>query len=321
MFVGESINFILGIAALILGGNWLVGGASTLARWLKVPAIIVGLTVVSIGTSLPELVVNIQSVLAGSTELAFSTVIGSNISNILLVLAIGALIVPIKLDYNTRTKDLPYALLATLVIIIFVSDIFLDGSAVNALTRVESFALLGFFAVFLSYMYFTTLANSHKEITEDIAQKKILRSIIIIPLGILFLALGGDITVKSSINLATIFGVSERIIGLTIVAIGTSLPELVTVVIAALKGKVDLLIGNIIGSNIFNIFFVLGITGLIRPLQIESIPIIDFGFMLGAVFLLIGSLYIGEKHTIKKYQALLMIVAYVSYVVIITVIS
>lgn len=313
-----SVNFVLGVTALILGGNWLVSGASTVARWLKVPAIIVGLTVVSIGTSMPELMVNIQAAFAGSTDLALGNIIGSNISNILLVMAIGALIIPIKLNYNTRTKDLPYALLATMVIIVFVSDKLIDGVAANTLSRVEGIAMLGFFAVFIAYMYFTTITHGEKEITEDISRKKIIKAMAMIPLGILFLALGGDITVKSSIELATILGVSERVIGLTIVAIGTSLPELVTVIVSALKGKIDILIGNIVGSNIFNIFFVLGITALVKPLDVGNIPLIDFGFMIGSVFMLIASLYIGEKHTIKKYQAVLMLLTYIAYITIVT---
>ena len=314
MFALDGLNLVLGIAGLIIGGSWLIDGSSTLARWLKIPTIIVGLTVVSMGTSMPELFVNVQAAFAGSTGLALGNVIGSNIANILLVMAIGALITPLTLEYNTRTKDIPYALLATAIIIIFVSDIFLDGALANDLNRVESFALLGFFAIFLAYMYFSALGKNKKEISELVTRKQVLKSMAIIPAGIFFLAIGGNMTVSSSINIASALGVSERIIGLTIVAIGTSLPELVTTITASIKGKFNLLIGNIVGSNIFNIFFVLGVTGLIKPLQVENIPAIDFIFMIGAIFMLILFLYLDKKHTLQRYQGGIMLFTYICYI-------
>lgn len=310
----EFLYFTFGIALLIFGGKWLVEGASTLAKWLKVSSLVVGLVIVSIGTSAPELVVNIRSALLGSTELALGNIVGSNIANILLILGISAIITPIGLDQNTRRRDLPYLLLATIIIIVFISDVYLDGAVQNALTRVESFALVGFFMIFLAYIYFSSAAKGVNEVVEEVPRNTILKSLALVPLGVGLLALGGELTVKSAVGIARHFDVGERIIGLTIVAIGTSLPELVTSVVAAVRGKVEILIGNIIGSNIFNIFFILGVTGLISPLWLQvGIPTLDFAFMLGAVVLTILSLFIGERHKIERTQGVLMLVSYFAY--------
>jgi cation:H+ antiporter len=309
---------VFGLAGLVIGGNWLVGGASNLARWLRIPEMIIGLTIVSIGTSAPELVVNIQSALSGNVDLALANVVGSNIANILLILSIGALITPLVISKDTRVKDVPYMLLASLIIWLFVSDVGIDGATTAVLSRTEGIALIGFFIIFLVYMYQSaTSSGGEAKQVQSVSRKELIKSFAIVPVGVFFLAVGGDMVVRGASSFALTLGVSERIIGLTIVAVGTSLPELVTTVISALKGKIDILIGNIVGSNIFNIFFILGITSVIKPLTLASVPHIDFIFMLGAVLIMVGSLYIGKKHTIEKNQAIFMIAVYVAYIVIV----
>lgn len=311
---------VFGLAGLVIGGNWLVGGASNLARWLRIPEMIIGLTIVSIGTSAPELVVNIQSALSGSVDLALANVVGSNIANILLILSIGALITPLVISKDTRVKDIPYVLLGSLIIWLFVSDVGIEGATTAILSRTEGVTLIGFFIIFLVYMYQSATASggeAKKVESVSVSRKELIKSFAIVPVGIFFLAVGGDMVVRGASSFALTLGVSERIIGLTIVAVGTSLPELVTTIVSALKGKVDILVGNIVGSNIFNIFFILGVTSVIQPLALSSVPHIDFIFMLGAVLLMVGSLYIGKKHTIEKKQAIFMLVAYVSYIVIV----
>jgi cation:H+ antiporter len=276
---------------------------------------IIGLTIVSMGTSAPELVVNIQSALSGSTALALGNVVGSNIANILLVLAIGAVVTPLVVDKNTRSKDLPLLMLASLIIWVFVSDIFIDGALANILSRVESIALLGFFSIFMVYMYFTTINLEGSTDEKPVHKNDLLKAFFFVPVGILLLTFGGDFTVTSAKSIAVLFGISERIIGLTIVAVGTSLPELVTTVIAARKGEIDILIGNIVGSNIFNIFFILGVTGLISPLTIQGSMNFDFIFMCLALCIFFASLYIGKKHTIARKEGIFMILVYVIYIV------
>lgn len=314
MIIFKIIYVLLGLGLLILGGNFLVKGSSVLAKIARIPEMIVGLTIVSIGTSAPELFVNIKSALIGSTELAISNVVGSNIANILLILGIGAIIIPISIERDTHTKDIPFAILGSLILWILTSDVFIDKASVNILSRVDSFILISFFLIFMRYL-FSKAKNDSKDIKEEsFSLKEKLVAILSVPAGIFILALGGNITVDGAISLAQVLGVSERIIGLTIVAVGTSLPELVTTVIAAMKGKTDILIGNIIGSNIFNIFFILGVTGIIKPLVLNTVPVVDYLFMTGAVVILLLSLYVGKRHHIDKWQGYTMVSIYFIYI-------
>jgi cation:H+ antiporter len=314
MIIFKIIYVLLGLGLLILGGNFLVKGSSVLAKIARIPEMIVGLTIVSIGTSAPELFVNIKSALIGSTELAISNVVGSNIANILLILGIGAIIIPISIERDTHTKDIPFAILGSLILWILTSDVFIDKASVNILSRVDSFILISFFLIFMWYL-FSKAKNDSKDIKEEsFSLKEKLVAILSVPAGIFILALGGNITVDGAISLAQVLGVSERIIGLTIVAVGTSLPELVTTVIAAMKGKTDILIGNIIGSNIFNIFFILGVTGIIEPLVLNTVPVVDYLFMTGAVVILLLSLYVGKRHHIDKWQGYTMVSIYFIYI-------
>jgi cation:H+ antiporter len=314
MIIFKIIYVLFGLGLLILGGNFLVKGSSVLAKIARIPEMIVGLTIVSIGTSAPELFVNIKSALIGSTELAISNVVGSNIANILLILGIGAIIIPISIERDTHTKDIPFAILGSLILWILTSDVFIDKASVNILSRVDSFILISFFLIFMRYL-FSKAKNDSKDIKEEsFSLKEKLVAILSVPAGIFILALGGNITVDGAISLAQVLGVSERIIGLTIVAVGTSLPELVTTVIAAMKGKTDILIGNIIGSNIFNIFFILGVTGIIKPLVLNTVPVVDYLFMTGAVVILLLSLYVGKRHHIDKWQGYTMVSIYFIYI-------
>lgn len=313
MFSGPlfSILFLVfGLGILIKGADWLVSGASSMAHKWGISSIVIGLTVVSFGTSAPELLVSLLSAARGSTDLAIGNIIGSNTANILLILGITALICPLVVKKNTAYKEIPFAVLAGILIVLFGNDSFFDGAGLNAITRTDGFALVVLFIIFLYYTYgiSKTKAGKHEHI-EEYGWKK---SLGLFTIGIAGLSLGGDLIVRNATSLATLAGISERVIGLTIVAIGTSLPELATTVVAALKKRVDMAIGNIIGSNIFNVFWILGLTSIIKPIPFNAGINIDALFSAFAILLLFVIVVLG-KHEIKKWHGILFLLLYIGY--------
>jgi cation:H+ antiporter len=268
----EYILFVIGIFLLLKGADYLVEGSSSLAKKFGIPTLVIGLTIVAFGTSMPELIVNIIAAVKGSGDIALGNILGSNIANILLILGITAAIASIKVQHSTTWKEIPFSLLAAIVILVFSSVLALDGLAVNSILRSEGIILLLFFGIFLYYVFELTMKNKSK-MKDDKLEIKTLSSFKIflyILAGLVALYFGGTWTVDGAVAIARLFGMSEYFISLTIVAIGTSLPELITSIIAARKHDVDLAVGNIVGSNIFNIFWILGITSLIHPISIPS---------------------------------------------------
>ncbi len=304
---------LVGLGILIVGGESLVRGASSIAKRLKVAPIVIGLTIVAFGTSAPELAVNLFSAFKGSTDIAIGNVIGSNIANILLILGICAMIRTIRVQKNTVWKEIPLALLAVLLVFAMSHDRILDGGIANALTRTDGFALMGIFAIFLYYTFGIAKVSGDAD-KDEVKLYSTPISILLILGGLTGLVLGGKLLVDNAIVLAQLAGMSEALIGLTIVAVGTSLPELVTSIIAVRHGQDDLAVGNIVGSNIFNILWILGLTSSILPLPISPAGQIDVLVNIGATLLLFFFMFIGTKHRLNRWQGLMFVLIYVGYV-------
>ncbi len=309
--------FAVGIILLIKGADWLVDGSSSLAKKLGVPTIVIGLTIVAFGTSMPELVVNVISAIKHNGGIAFGNVIGSNIANILLILGVSTLISDIKVQKTTTWKEIPFSFLAIVVLLIFANTMFLDNISINVVTRFEGMILLLFFAIFLYYVFELSRKKSIDISHDDIEIKKhsSLQIFLLIFGGLFCLYMGGKWTVEGAIQIARYFGLSEYFIGLTIVAVGTSLPELVTSIIASLKKHNDIVIGNVIGSNIFNIFWILGLTALIFPFAIPVNVNFDLIVLLLTTILLFLFMLIGKKHRLEKWQGIIFLLMYVLYII------
>ncbi|MEA3399407.1 MAG: calcium/sodium antiporter [Patescibacteria group bacterium] len=304
----------IGFYILIKGASFLVEGASSMAKKFGISSLVIGLTIVAFGTSMPELVINIFASTSGSTDIAIGNILGSNISNILLILGISAIIFPLAVKKGTVWREIPFSLLAMIVMILMVNDTVIDQALFAGLTRVDGFVLLSFFAIFIYYTFSSRKMKSADK--EEVPVKKIptRRAILMIIAGLIGLTLGGKWIVNGSVAIATAIGISEAVIGLTVVAIGTSLPELATSVIAALKKDVDIAVGNIIGSNIFNIFWILGVSASINPLPFSSDLMKDALMAVFATILLFLFLFIGKKHMISRWQGIIFVILYFSYI-------
>ncbi|MBP9763411.1 MAG: calcium/sodium antiporter [Candidatus Pacebacteria bacterium] len=307
---------VLGFILLIKGADLLVDGSSSVAKKFGVSDLIIGLTVVAFGTSAPELIVNIVSAVQGNSEIAIGNILGSNIANILLILGLTAIIVPLKVQRSTTWREIPFALLAVLMLGAMANDSLIDGAQSSFISAGDGIVLLGFFAVFMYYIFGSAKKNVQEHGDEDINTKKhsVIKSIVLIISGLAGLVVGGKWVVDSAIVLATSWGMSESVIGLTVVAVGTSLPELATSIAAALKGKADIAIGNVVGSNIFNIFWILGVTSLISPLPFLATSNIDILATILATILLFVWMFIGKKHHLKRWQGVVFVLLYVVYV-------
>lgn len=306
----QIVLLIAGFVLLIKGAGYFVDGASSLASKMRISQIVIGLTIVAFGTSAPELVINILAALSGNTDISFGNIIGSNIVNILLILGIAGLIRPLKTEKNTVWREIPFALLAALTLWVLVNDSYLNTS-VNTLSRGDAIILLLFFVIFLTYTFaISKIESQHTPDIKELSYKKISLFLVI---GILALMLGGQLAVDNAVKIAAVLGLSDKLIGLTIIAIGTSLPELVTSAVAAYKGKSDIAIGNIIGSNIFNIFFILSISALITPLPFQSVMNIDMALMVLASVLLFFTMFSGTKRTLDRWESVIFIIIYAGY--------
>lgn len=311
------INILLllvGFVALIVGADKLVDGASNLAQRLGIPNIVIGLTIVAFGTSAPELVVNVYAAVEGSTEMVLGNVIGSNLFNVLGILGICAIIHPLTVKNNTTWIEIPLSLLAAVAVWIVANDVLLDNTTGNLITRTDGLILLLFFAIFL--VYNITLSQKTSDDTEIEAKHyTYTKSIVFIILGLAGLVIGGRLIVNSAVSIAQIFGMSERVIGLTIVSIGTSLPELATSVIAVRKKNVDIAIGNVVGSNIFNIFFVLGISTVVNSVPVQDASFIDILLNLAAGLLLFVFLFIGNGRRLERWEGVVFLTIYIAYII------
>lgn len=314
----EFLLLITGFIMLIKGADYFVDGASSIAKFFKVPTIIIGLTIVAFGTSSPELAVNINAILNNSNNIALGNIVGSNIVNILLILGITSIIKPMHINKNTLTKEFPFLILSTLVLFVLSLDIY-SKNGIKQLSKIDGLVLLILFIAFFYYLINSTVKSkiaientSNTEKSENITKYYIYKSIIVTVCGLAAIIMGGNLVVEQSVIIAKNFGISERIIGLTIVAIGTSLPELVTSVVAAWKNEADIAIGNIVGSNIFNMLFILGISSWIRPLPIDSSSYFDILFLVFAT--IITYILCLSKKNISRYEGITLSFFYIAYI-------
>lgn len=307
---------IVGLALLVKGADYLIDGATSLAKRVRIPSLIIGLTVVAVGTSLPEFIINIFSALRGATEIAFGNVVGSNITNTLLVLGTAAIIHPLRIGRSTVWREIPFSLLAAISLFTLANIPPLSTDGANFLTRLDGITLLLLLAIFLFYLY-TSAFRSRADLINEKLEIEVLsnqKTVLYILAGIVGLYLGGSWTVNGSVAIARSFGLSEFLIAATIIAFGTSLPELITSARAALKHDSDLAVGNVIGSNILNIFFVLAITAIISPVTIPKGINIDLAFLMVSAILLFIFLFIGQKHVLSRSQGFIFILGYVFYI-------
>ena len=308
-----SILFLLvGLGLILSGANFLTDGAAALAKRFNISSLVIGLTIVAFGTSAPELTVSIVSAINGSAELSIGNVVGSNIFNILLIVGVTAVVAPITITKGTLTKEIPLAILSCVVVLICANDVFLETGTENILNRADGLLMLCFFAIFLGY----TFAIAHDNTEEEQAEIKPLstwRCLLYIVGGLVALIFGGRLFVDGSSEIARSLGVGESVIGLTLVAMGTSLPELATSVVAALKKNPEIAIGNVIGSNLFNVFFVLGMSATITPLPLGGITNVDLFYLLAVSLLLFFAGRYYKVRTITRVEGVFMIFAYVVY--------
>lgn len=304
---------IAGFIALIKGADIFVDGASSTAQNFKVSKMLIGLTIVAFGTSAPEFAVSMSALASGNSDMVLGNVIGSNILNILLILGVAAIIKPIAVKDNTIKKELPLVLLvSTLLVVLFLDTVF-SGSAVNQITRSDGLVIILFFSVFLYYLITLAKQNRATKAKDEKPKFKLGKSLLLVFLGLIAIVIGSNLVVDSASNIATTLGVSERIISLTIIAFGTSLPELVTTVVSAKKGEQDLLVGNIIGSNIFNICLVLGVPVVIfGGIAESSFQILDL-IMLIVSALLLFIFSKTTKKTISRFEGAIMLAVFTVY--------
>jgi cation:H+ antiporter len=304
--------FFLGFVVLILGANWMVEGASALGRKLRLPPMVIGLTIVAIGTSLPELVINSIASINGVTDLAVSNVLGSNILNILIILGITALIYPLGIPPATSKYDIPFSFMVTIVLGILASDMSIFGSDKNILSFWDGFIFILLFLAFLVYSF-----RLGKRLKPEPYPRKFrwVKAFIFIILGLAGLYWGGQWIVAGTMDIALLFGISEGTVGLTIVAFATSLPELVTSVIASVKKKNEIAVGNAIGSCIFNITLVLGVSAMITPLPFAAASMLDLGMVLAANAFLFVFVFTGRGRKISRFEGALLIAIYIFYLI------
>ncbi|HSE34847.1 MAG TPA: calcium/sodium antiporter [Candidatus Paceibacterota bacterium] len=308
---------VAGFVLLLKGAEYLVEGSSTLASKLGVSPLVIGLTVVAFGTSMPELTVNVLAALSGTTDVAFGNVIGSNIANILLILGVTAMIRPLAVQHTTVWKEIPLAFLSTLVLLALAARPFLDPGSLGAIARTDGIILMLFFAIFLSYVLELVRKNRSEKLEEsvEIERHSLPMIAFMIGGGLGALVIGGKWVVDGAVAIATTFGISEYVIAVTIIAIGTSLPELVTSVVAARKGHSDLAVGNVIGSNIFNVFWVLGATALVTPVPFPIHAAADLAVLGTATALLFVFATISKGQHLAPLHGRIMVALYLLYMI------
>lgn len=306
----QILLLIAGFGLLIKGADWLVDGASALARKSNISDLAIGLTIVAFGTSAPELVVNTFAAFQGHHEIVFGNIIGSNNFNLFIILGIAGLITPLVVQSSTVWKEIPLSFLAVIMLFLLTNGVISANN--QLLNRMEGVVLIILFLFFIYYVYKQLKTDPdvqelpHKSFTNP----KIWVFIII---GLAGLVIGGRLVVVNAVKMATVLGISEKIIGLTIVAAGTSLPELATSVVAAIKKNNDIAVGNIIGSNIFNIFLILGVSSIVRPVEYNSVFNIDLGLLALGTIILFAAMFTGKKKKLDRWEALLLLLIYVGY--------
>lgn len=318
----DYLLLVVGLALLLLGANYLVDSSVAIAKRAKISNFIIGLTIVGIGTSAPELFVSLQSGLTGHGDIAMGNVVGSNITNLLLILGVTAVICPFAIEKQTHRSDIPFSIFAAVLLTMFVNDSWNPGIDENILSRLDGGVFL---IIFISYFIYTLFikAKNPQEAKEEMDQdatsslegKKpaLLWAIAAVSLGALLC--GGQLFLDSAINLARAWGMSEAVISITIVAVGTSLPELITSVLAACKNNPQLALGNILGSNVFNILMILGLTASITPIHVVGINAIDYMVMIGATVATFIVTYTFKKRKFDRAEGVIFLLCYVAYTI------
>ncbi len=312
--VGFILLFLAGFLVLFRSAGILVTGASRLAKRLNVSDLVIGLTVVAFGTSLPELFVNLTASVKGSADLAIGNILGSNIANILLILGISAVIFPLYVTKGAVRKEIPLNLLAAVIIFIMANDGFFDKSGFSGLSRMDGMFLIAFFLIFIYYAFAIAENAPVREGRSEEKEKKIFIDIKRIVLGFLGLWIGSKLVVEGAKNIAEIFSLSQTFIGLTVVAIGTALPEMATSIVAAYRKNPGIAVGNVVGSNIFNLFFIFGISAVIKPVLFPPKINPDIGVVIFASALLCITMFVGRRRTVGRWEGAAFLSLYGGYV-------
>ncbi|NIM17795.1 MAG: calcium/sodium antiporter [Candidatus Aminicenantes bacterium] len=311
-----AISFVLlavGLVLVVKGADFLVNGASSLAKRMAVPEIVIGLTIVAFGTSAPELVVNVFSSISGKSELVLGNIIGSNVFNTLFILGIAGLIYPLEVQQNSVRKEIPFSLLAAVILFILANDYLIFKGEVNRVTRIDGLILLVLFGGFIYYTF--GLSKIKPTYSHEIKLYSLFKTWIFIIIGFAGLFLGGKLMVDNAVSIARKLQVSEKLIGLTIVAVGTSLPELATSAVAAFKKRYDLAVGNVVGSNIFNILFILGVSAQISPVHYSTAFNLDLYIFALGTLLLFAAMFTGKSRKLDRWEALILLVTYILYTI------
>lgn len=301
----QFLLLVIGFVLLMKGADWFVEGASRIADKFGIPQLVIGLTIVALGTSLPEAAVSVTSALKGSAGITIGNVVGSNIMNVLLILGLTAVIRAISVQESTVKYEIPFVIVVTALLAVM-------GLADNSVSRLEGVILWGFMLLYLLYLLKMAKGGQAQEEPAEADRKdSVLKMAAMVVVGAVMIVFGSDVTVDAATELAIIFGMDDRVIGLTIVAFGTSLPELVTSVTAALKGKADIAVGNIVGSNIFNILFVVGTSALIIPVEYKAEFLVDSVTAVAAVVLLLAC--VARKKKLGRSGGMVMLAGYAAY--------
>ena len=312
-------KFIIGLLLIVKGADWLTDGASSIARKFNISTLVIGLTIVAFGTSAPELVVSSMAAVSGETDIAIGNVVGSNIFNTLAIMGITAMIAPVPVKKNNIRYEVPLAIIASVAIFVMANDVLLNGDVSNLISRGEGIILLCFFAIFLAYTFAIARNGIDTNNSSEDANVKVMpvwKSTLLFLVGLGCLVFGGDTMVDGASGIASFLGVSQSVIALTIVSAGTSFPELVTSVVAARKGDTDMAMGNVVGSNIFNIFLILGLAATISPLGGGNITMVDYGMLLfSAVVLWTACTWGKEYHKITRTEGTMLALCMIAYYV------
>lgn len=308
---------VFGLGIVVLGSNYLVEGASSLAKRLRISDLVIGLTIVAFGTSTPELTVSLYAALQGKTDIAIGNVLGSNIFNACMILGIAAAIHPVQVQRTSVRVEIPLSILAAIVLAICANDAWLDGQASSALTRTDGLIFLCFFVVFIYYTFSVAQTAQEDPMDQEAGAKfmPMWKSISFVVLGLVGLYFGGKFMVDGAVEIAQMFGLSEQIIGLTIIAAGTSVPELATSATAAFKRNSDIAIGNVVGSNIFNIFGILGISATISPLPFSPASNPDLLMTILSSLLIFVLVFTGKGRRVSQKEGWFLMAVYIAYVV------
>lgn len=305
------LYFVIGTVLVIWGADWLTKGATALARRCKISELVIGLTIVALGTSLPELVISVGSAIKGNSGISLGNIIGSNIFNGLFILGVAAIIAPIKFSPKMLSRELPFNLLASVVVLLVSGSMLVGGAPGEYVTRYGGLLLLCFCAVFIRYTFtIEDDGDGNGEVQQDSPVWKIILFMVV---GLAALIFGGNTFVEGAVDIASWLGLSEAVIGITVVSAGSSLPELAVSVNAARKGNVGIALGNVLGSNILNIFFILGCSATITPISLEGFSCIDYYVLIASSLLIYATGRFGGKSVITRTEGVLLLLCYVAY--------